>query len=438
MPLNLADHPDRYPLTNELHARPFQPMTAPGRVLMLALKPEGASAERDPTVDRAHLIDFLERHGAPHPPPGANHFYHDFGRFRMKWERHTEFVSYTLYDETAADEPFSSDLADILPADWLTAAPGQVIAAIQVELLRAEEGISAKDLIRQRLVREFNEESLAYAQVLDGHALVLGDFRIHEGGFTRFALVLQTATGGRRIGRLIQRLLEIETYRTLAMFALPLARECGARLNGIEREMSKLIDRVAHAKGTVNEGQILDELTELAADLESMAAGTTFRFGASRAYEALVQQRIESLREERVEGRQLFREFMTRRFDPAMRTCRAVERRLAEISTRASRIAELLRTRVNVAVESQNQRLLESMDQRAALQLRLQRTVEGLSAVAISYYAVSLAGYLAAPFAAMLGLEKSTLTALIALPVILGVWLFVRQVRRALDRESGS
>jgi uncharacterized membrane-anchored protein len=139
------------------------------------------------------------------------------------------------------------------------------------------------------------------------------------------------------------------------------------------------------------------------------------------------------LREERLAGRQLFSEFMVRRFDPAMRTCHATERRLAELATRASRIAELLRTRVNVAVEAQNQELLESMDRRAALQLRLQETVEGLSVVAISYYAVSLAAYLLAPLAKGAGLDKSVLTAAAVIPVVGLVWWLVRRMRKRIS-----
>jgi len=426
----LTDHPQRYALTNELHARPFQPMAAPGRVLHLALKQSEGAAERDPGRDRAHLIAFLDRHGAPHPAPEANQYVHDFGRFRMKWERHTEFVSYTLYEEGEAEPVFAADLAEQFPAEWLEAAGGEVVAAVQVEILPADGKQAAEALVEGPLAREFNAESVAVSRVLDDQALAMGDFRIHEGGATRFAVIVHGGTGPRRIGRLAQRLIEIETYRTVAMLALPVARHTAGRLNEIEREMARLIDEVAHRDPETPESAILTELTELAAELESLAANTAFRFGARGAYEALVHQRISMLREDRLGGRQLFAEFMSRRFDPAMRTCQAAERRLSALATRAGRIAELLRTRVNVAVEAQNQRLLASMDRRAALQLRLQETVEGLSVVAISYYAVSLAGYVLAPLAKVTPLSKDMLTAGIAIPVILVVYALVRRMRR--------
>jgi uncharacterized membrane-anchored protein len=433
----LADHDLRYALTNELHARPFAVLGAPGRAVFLAIKQPDAAAERDPAADRAHLTAFIDRHGGAHPAPDASHHSADFGRFRLKWERHTEFVSYTLCEEGAADQLFQaglqSGLARQFPDDWLAAAPGVVIAAIEAEVVRAEGLEAAEALLQQRLLPALSGESLTCSRVLDGNALAAGDFRIHEGGFTRFAIIVHGPAGPRRIGRAVQRLIEIETYRALAMLALPVARATGRRLNQIERELSQLVGQVASEDDPPPEAALLGRLTALSAEIEALAAAAAFRFGAGEAYEAIVAQRIGMLREERLAGRQLFSEFMVRRFDPAMRTCHATERRLAELATRASRIAELLRTRVNVAVEAQNQELLESMDRRAALQLRLQETVEGLSVVAISYYAVSLAAYLLAPMAKGAGLDKSVLTAAAVIPVVGLVWWLVRRMRKRIS-----
>ncbi|MEM6355641.1 MAG: DUF3422 family protein, partial [Pseudomonadota bacterium] len=162
------------------------------------------------------------------------------------------------------------------------------------------------------------------------------------------------------------------------------------------------------------------------------------RFAAARAYQAIVQERIDMMREQRLIGRQLFSEFMLRRFDPAMRTVRAVESRLEGLATRASRTADLLRTRVDVALQAQNQDLLTSMDRRAALQLSLQETVEGFSVVAISYYAVSLAGYALTPLADDFGVEKDLLVAMTVPVVVLCVWSFVSRIRRRVTQKEGT
>ncbi|MEL6482030.1 MAG: DUF3422 domain-containing protein, partial [Pseudomonadota bacterium] len=218
--------------------------------------------------------------------------------------------------------------------------------------------------------------------------------------------------------------------------ALPIARSLSGRLNQIDRELTALLARVADREDPVTEQAILDELTALSAEIEALSASTAFRFGAARAYEAIVHERIQMMREERMVGRQLFSEFMFRRFDPAMRTVKAAEARLEGLATRASRTADLLRTRVDVALQAQNQDLLTSMDRRAALQLRLQETVEGLSVVAISYYAVSLAAYALAPVAEMIDLEKDLVVALAVPPIALGVWSFVRRIRQRVSRDT--
>ena len=135
-------------------------------------------------------------------------------------------------------------------------------------------------------------------------------------------------------------------------------------------------------------------------------------------------------------GRQTFAEFMTRRFDPAMRTCRSAEERLADLSARAERAANLLRTRVDVANQAQNVEVLRAMDRRAALQLRLQETVEGLSVVAISYYAVNLAEHVFAPVAERAHISSGTLLAILTVPVVLVVWYMVRRIRARLGHRA--
>lgn len=428
------DHPARYGLTNELHARPFQPMDAPGRVMHIAFKQNNA-ADRNPESDFQHLREFINRHGGPEPAGESNHYSYEFGRFRLKWERHTEFVAYTLYAKGEKTELFRRGLGEFFPTDWLESGPGRVVAAIDLELLVLSGGQSADDVIDNVIGPHFSEDSLVVSKVLDGRGFAVGDFRIHEGGFTRFAILATEPVGARRIGRAAQRLTEIETYRTLALLALPIARKTTTRLTQIERSLSAITEQVAGTPNgeNIEMASILERLSMLSSEIEAISATTAFRFSAARAYERIVHDRIEMIREERAPDRQMFREFMLRRFDPAMQTCHSVEKRIEDLARRASRIAQLLRTRVDVEMEAQNQRLLRSMDERSGLQLRLQKTVEGLSVVAISYYAVSLAGYVLAPFAKMAGMDKSTAVALAAVPIVAAVWIISHKVRKSLE-----
>ena len=423
----ITDHQLRYDLANELHARPFPSLDAPCTAVFLAIKQPANAVARDRSADRAHLVDLLDRFGAAHPPPDATHFYGQIGRFTLKWEQHTEFVTYTVFEESDRGNAFDPVAFDVFPNDWLDAAPG-------VRLTSALFHIAPRppdDVVVKNLQDWFVPESLAVSRVLDDAAIIAGDFRIDPAGHMRFAIFADDDTGSRRIGRVVQRLCEIEMYKSASMLGLARVKQLGARMGALEADLSSMVGAMTDAN--VDADTTLQQLLTISAELENMIAKSTFRFGATGAYEAIVNQRIDVLREERFSGRQTFAEFMMRRFDPAMRTVKSTEARLQAMAGRAVRAAELLRTRVDVERSAQNQTLLARMDKRADLQLRLQKTVEGLSVVAISYYAVNLALYVLGPAGKSLDLSKVTLAAVTTPVVILLVWWLVRRIRQSMD-----
>ena len=426
----ITDHPLRYALTGELHARPFPNIKAPQIVAFLAIKQAGdaAARDRDRGVDMEHLVALLNHYGAPLPDKDATHYYGAMGKYHLKWEQHTEFVTYTAFGDELSNRPFDPAEFDVFPAHWLEEAPGQRLTS---SLLRLMPMPKKTDVIVESLREWFVPESLACAHVLDGAAVVASDFRIDPAGHTRFAAFVPASTGSRRVGRIIQRLLEIETYKTMSMLGFALTREIGGQVGKMDHQVSDLMAKMSAQE--MKPEETLNALLDVSVELENVVAQTSFRFAGTAAYQAIVQERIQALREARFEGRQGFGEFMTRRYEPAMRTVVSMERRLERMSARALRASDLLRTRVDVERSAQNQSILESMDKRADLQLRLQRTVEGLSVVAISYYAVSLAGYALYPLAGYLGLSKGLLTALVTLPVVLLVWGAVRKLRQHIE-----
>lgn len=420
----IQDHPLRYQLANELHARPFPTMQGPSTVVYLTIKQEQEAVHRDRSLDLRHLTDLLDRHGAAPPKPGATHHSAQIGRFMLKWEQHTEFVSYMVYCSGTSKRAFDPDDFDVFPADWLTVAPGVRVTSL---LIRVEPRPDSKEIGRN-LADWFVPESLAISSVLDDSALVAGDFRIDPAGHMRFAVFVSPETGDRRVGRIVQRLCEIETYRAMSMLGFSRARGLSPTIGALDIHLAEMM--VQMTGGQMPAEQTLTQLLTTSAELETMAAHAAFRFGATGAYEALVNQRISLLREQRYEGYQSFADFMLRRYEPAMRTVKSTEARLGTLADRARRGGELLRTRVDVDRSAQNQALLESMDRRADLALRLQTTVEGLSVVAISYYSVSLVSYGLYPLANVLDLSKGTLTAAVTVPVVGLVWLAVRRIRK--------
>ncbi|WP_410216510.1 DUF3422 family protein [Paracoccus sp. (in: a-proteobacteria)] len=421
------EHPLRYALVNELHARPSIRMSAPSTAVFVAFKEPRDAANRDRALDAAHLAELVSRHGGPRPDAEDSHYQGRLGRHDLKWESHTEFVSYMALTPGLPIRPFDPSAAAIFSEDWQMAAPGRRLAAVMVQVDwlpdTPEEALA-------HVNGWFARDSLAAIWVLDEAAMVASDFRIDANGWMRFALFVRRGTSEGRIGRLVHRLVELETYRAMSMLGLGRARDLSRRLNELEPLLTDILASMADDNQPAE--QLLQELLAVSTELEAQAVQHSFRFGATAAYEAIVQDRISTLRETRFLDRQMLSEFMRRRYEPAMRTTKSAERRLRTMLERAARAAELLRTRVDVERSAQNQKIMERMDRRADLQLRLQHTVEGLSVVAISYYLVGLLGYALMPVASLASIDKNYLVAVLTPVAVLVVWLGMRRVRRQL------
>ncbi len=435
-------HPLRELVTSELHARAFDLLQAPVRVAHLAY----LCGERGSGSQKQYLARLLSHFGIQLPPKVGLQFATDLGGLWLRWERHTEFVTYTLSREGPFAEPFGSDLLGELPQVWLRNLPGQVVTAVQLAL---ESGDMAERSLEE-VIALFGGHPVIGAQVAGGAGFVWSDLQIHADGFGHILLRDVCLSDG-QAGRLIKRVLEINAYRAMALLGLPAAREASQLLSDAEQRLAGVAARMVDGNQGVGgfsenkpsgdldlplERELLSELTALAAEIESVAAETATRFDASQAYYQVVRQRLEQLREERIQGVQTLSEFLDVRLAPAIATCAATARRQQNLADRAARLTALLRARVEVELQEQNRTLLDSMDRRARLQLRLQETVEGLSVVAIGYYGVGLIGYLLKGFEASGWPLNATLGIGIAVPIVIGAaWLGLSRAKRRLRRD---
>ncbi len=376
------NHPARIELNDELHSRPPEALIPPCSISYLAL----CAGDAEKGQAWAHLCELAQRFNVTPPAEGANHFSAAFGPFRLKWERHSEYVRYKFIVEGSFT--FSEPAIGKVPKDWLKGLPGQTLVARNVLFTSGESAAPDFEKISEQY---FAGNTFAGAMVAGGNARAYTDFRVHPDGFGRL-LVENLSLTPRQAGRTIQRMVEIDTYRMLALFALPLARELAPFLAECERELVEITSSMVNI-GVAGEPALLERLMKLEAAIESQDSKSHFRFSAAAAYYELVRRRIAELREQRIEGVPLFEEFMERRLAPAMNTCIATAATLKGLSSRVAGVTQLLSTKVNIGLEKQNQGVLASMNRRAELQLRLQQTVEGLSVAAITYYIAGLVGY---------------------------------------------
>ncbi|MBP1852941.1 DUF3422 family protein [Rhizobium halophytocola] len=406
--------PERAAALGEIHARPYALLGPDRLIFQLAFMMEGGSI-----VHHAVISDLSRARGIAPPEQNARYHALAWGQGTLRWERHTEFS--TFFWDGPLPPAFGGDVSPHPFGDGFS-PPGTLISAIRLEI--RGDGDDARNALSA-----FDPASLCHSEVEKGQATVLTDFRQDGNGLTQMLLVDHGLSAARR-GALAQRLLDIETYRTLAMLGLPLAQQLSSDIRRIEDGLADITRRMKdNARDEAD--AILYEITGLAAELEANAAFSLYRFGASRAYDGIVSERIQALEEMPVSGAETLGSFLGRRLAPAMRTCQAVEERQANLSRKLSRATGLVRSWIDVELERQNSDLLAAMNRRAEMQLRLQQTVEGLSVAAISYYVIGLVGYvLKALSHDLLPVDPAVATGAAVPVVVITVWWIVRRIRR--------
>ena len=423
-------HPLRALLHNEVHARPAELVEGPAAITHLVMWADPAERE----ASRAHLTALLHDHHRTGPDADCTHLRMELGALRLRWELHTEFVCWTFMVPLPAEQPLHAraplTAMEAVPQQWLKNLPGQCLSSVHLWLVNdaqcADQGI--KHLVQQML----NDETLAGASVHAGHTEVCTDFAIHADGYSRMLVKPSASVSPRRLGRLVQRLLEIETYRMAALLGLPAARKAAVVLGTAEKELAELAQAIRAARRE-DEPLLLDRLTRLAGQVEGEYAATHSRFSASKAYFELVDKRIHDLGEQRLSGLLTIQEFMERRLSPARSTCEWAVHRQNALSQRVSRVSNLLRTRVEIEQQQSSQLVLQAMNHRQGMQLKLQSTVEGLSVAAITYYITGLITYLSKGAQKMGWPLSPEITAACAIPVVaLSVWWSLRRLHHKL------
>lgn len=416
----LKVHPWRSDLYEELHNRPSPIINGPCQVTHFTLLLEQNASIQE------YVVDLCKRFSVPVPNTDASCFYQDFGAFELRWERHLEFANFTfIFPET---NPFASDTLSYIPKDWLAAMPGELVVALNLVLIDEEPS--------KEQLRWFEGQRVSGSYIAAEKAKVWTAFKLHSDGFGRM-LVCNKSLTPYQTGRLVQRLFELETYRLMSLLALPIARQTGHELRATEESLTQLHDRISDIEATHDERELLQQLSLLAADVERRRSNTNYRFSAAVAYHDLVNDRLNQLRETPIDGMQSLREFLERRLTPGIKTCNSVRDRLEDLSKRITRTTSLLRARVDLTIQEQNQDLLSSMNHRSQLQLRLQQTVEGLSVVAISYYLVSLLGFVYQGMNS-LGLNfNENIAKGVSAPIVVGlVYFAVRRIRAQITKAA--
>jgi uncharacterized membrane-anchored protein len=397
---------------------------------VVELRREGSLA-----TSRDEFADWCREFGQTEPADGARHHAVEIGSSLVKWEGHTEAVSHTIFVPGSGHPPFGESAIDFVSETKRDALMDGMFVGLQVEVLETEDD---SDPYGYELSKSLLGSEVIYGGWMSARtAAVWSSFELDARGFLRLVIV-DLERNEERLCRLLQRLLDIETYRMLAMLALPVAREVMGALGQLEPELDEVMRGLAERREGFSHEEALQRIAVLAARVEHIASSHAYRFAAARAYAGIVEKRCGEVDDEVLGDHQRYTNFLLRSLIPAMRTCDAAERRVQELALRVSRAASMLDTMVDLVNKEQNQEILESMAQSARHQLKLQQAVEGFSIVAISYYGVGLLAYgLKTLKAAGWHVDPDLLSGAVAPLVLAAVWFTIHRVRRSIDLGSG-
>ncbi|MDX1676267.1 DUF3422 domain-containing protein [Arsukibacterium sp.] len=420
--LTLRNHPLRDVLDKELRQRTFPALSAPCRLCHFTFTVASASRQ----LEFSLMQQQAELQGA-HLTETDQDLNISLFAGTLRWERHGEFSSYTFILPGTAPALFDDPLSFLPSRDWFDELPGQLFRVVQLTVI-ADSALAEKGEIS----RYFNDETCISSMLANEKARIWTDFQKHAEGAGRLLLVDYGLTPA-RLGRLAQQLFDLGNYRKLALLGWPVARQALTKLNNLEQQLSGLTQQMELERN--NDEPLLNQISQLAAQTEHLIAETSSRLSATAAYYQLTQDRLKALDETPISDLISLQDFTERRLTPAFRTSQSVQQRQTALSARLGRSTELLRTRINLKLEQQNQQLLVSMDKKARQQLKLQQVVESLSFVAISYYAAQLTEKALHAAALWLPQFNLSLWRSISLPAVLMtvalvLWFLSRQLKK--------
>jgi len=86
----------------------------------------------------------------------------------------------------------------------------------------------------------FGEQTVVASQLGQGHSCAVTDFQLRDSGFERIVVLAPPGTSPTRAGRISQRLLEIESYRMMALRGLPVVKALAPMLRDAETALADI------------------------------------------------------------------------------------------------------------------------------------------------------------------------------------------------------
>lgn len=369
----------RHEISNEIHRRPYYELYSPLRVSLFSLHTKNSQK------NYKYLHELCQYLSIPSPVDSSLTFKHTYqNKFTLKWESHREFCTFQFIknQNIETNNLFKQSNFEYIPELWVDSLEN-IINCVNLEVIDNHNIQNNEDIYNA-----FDNNYIVGSYMNDKKAKLYSDFRIDGNGYHRILMVNENLTR-HQLGRSVQRVLDVESYRSMAMIGLFNNKEINSELDILNNELLQ-INRDFEIKKEINLEEYYNKLTYIANRAHRLNNENKFRFQASNSYFPIINERLKELKLSTIDCIQPYDIYLNSRLNPAKRTSETTEKRLNETLQQMDRTANLIQTNVELDVKNSNNLLLDSMNKKTDVQIKLQKTVEGLSTVVLTYYSVTL------------------------------------------------
>ena len=224
------------------------------------------------------------------------------------------------------------------------------------------------------------------------------------------------------LSQVIDGITTLENYTHLILRPLPTFSQAIDEIHEFERhhlmQKGKISEQLPTSTSTVLD-QWMTGLTDDYVEVSRLAEAMRYQLSAAVPYESIIRVTIQAIKEQPLSPFRPISEYVLGRITGVADGYQQLMRRIDAMNAAIEGTMSIIRARIELLLEQQNLALLASMDQTTKRQAILQRTIEGLSFIVISYYVTSLAKYIFEAFQVIGWIQNATLATGLFVPVAL-------------------
>ena len=398
----------RHEISNEIHRRPYYEQFDPMRISLISLHTKSYENNYN------HLSDLCEYLAIPAPATkNLTYSYTHQDKFRLRWESHREFCTFQFIKNVNLDENylFTDSNINFIPHLWINNL-SSIINCVNLEVINKK---NIKSESNEYIFSAFNNNYVAGSNLCNNKGSVFSDFKIDTNGYHRILLINGDKNGemsGHQLGRSIQRILDIESYRSMSMISFIKSKDINLNLDNISKNLIKINE-------LDNPNDKFFKLKNISDEINILNIRNKFRFQASKGYYPIIDDRFKELNFSKIEGIQPYEIYLNSRINPTKRITLATENRLNETLDIVNRSSILIKTEIELDIKKNSIALLDNMSKKKDIQIKLQKTVEGLSTIILTYYSVNLFNYLLKGFIVLndMNLNNDVISSIVIFPI---------------------